>query len=260
MADIISAGADMLAQPAAGASGLQSLKDFTSIDKLVSADKLEGVKGSLTDMGTKMKDLGANLKDSAAAKKLMSSIDMPDVPNYDGAFSSLGDMMGQFKDDFADMTGSGSGPLGLPSMDDFMGPISGGGKEIKSLLSGPVDATALTNIKSMVDKAKSLMEKAGIDIAEVPKPSLSSLMNAATSLHKIGAEANGAGSADIIKKMLPSGDKFGDAIKSAMAEGNNLKAMAAAGIKPPSFNPFEGLPSSPENIGSEAAAKLLSGG
>ena len=240
--------------------GIASLKDFTDIKNLVSADKLDGVKGDLTDMGAKMKDLGANFKNSAAAKNLMSSIDMPDVPNYDGAFSSLKDMMSQHAPTLEDMMGKGTGPLGLPSMDDFMGPISGGGAEIKSVLNGPIDASSLSNVKNMVDKAKGLMEKAGIDIAEVPKVSLSSLMNAATSLHKIGAEANGAGSADIIKKMLPAGDKFGDAIKSAMAEGNNLKAMAAGGIGPLKFNPMEGLPSSPENIGSEAAAKLLSGG
>lgn len=260
MADIISAGTDMLAQPAAGASGLQSLKDFTNINKLVSADTLQGVNTDLSGMGEKMKDLGAKFKNSDAAKNLFNSVSKPEAPDYDGAFSSLGDMMGQFKGDFEGMTGKGTGPLELPSMQDFMGPIAGGGPEIKALLDGPVTAESLTNVKTMVDKAKSLMTTAGIDIAEVPKVNLGTLMTAATSLHKIGAEANGAGSADILTKMLPSGDKFGDAIKSAMAEGKNMKAMGAVGISPPSYNPFDGLPSSPENIGSEAAAKLLGGG
>ena len=167
-------------------------------------------------------------------------------------------MMGGFKDDFDGMTGTGTGPLGIPSMQDFMGPVSGGA-EVKALLSG-ADASSIAGIQSMVDKSKNLFTAAGVDVTTTPPMNLGSLMKAATSLHTIGAEANGAGSADILKSMIPSGSSFGDSIKTAMAEGNNLKVMGAAGIKPPSFNPFEGLPSAPDNIGSEAAAKLLSGG
>ena len=258
MPDIISAGTDMLAQPAAGASGLQSLKDFTDINKLVGPDKLPAVGADLASMGEKMKDLGAKFKDSDAAKNLFNSVSKPDVPNYDGAFSSLGDMMGGFKDDFAGMTGSGSGPLGLPSMQDFMGPVSGGA-EVSALLKG-VNASSIAGIQSMVTKSQNLFTTAGIDVTATPPMNLGTLMQAATSLHKIGAEANGAGSADILKSMIPTGSSFGDSIKAAMAEGQNMKAMAAAGISPPSYNPFDGLPSAPDNIGSEAAAKLLSGG
>lgn len=239
-----------------------SLKDFTDLKNLVSKDKLEGLKGDLTAMGEKMKDLGASLKDSDAAKQLMGSIDMPAVPNLDGKFSSLKDMMTQHAPTLEGLTGTGSGPLGVPSMQDFMGPAAGGA-EVKALLTGTIDADAIANLNGMVNKSTSLFVAAGIDIAEVPKINLGTLMNAATSLQKIGAEANGAGSADIIKQMIPSsgnGVVFGDAIKSAMAEGKNLKAMSAAGISPPQFNPFEGLPSAPDNIGSEAAVKLLSGG
>ena len=236
-----------------------SLKDFTDLKNLVSKDKLEGLKGDLTAMGEKMKDLGASLKDSDAAKKLMGSIDMPAVPNLDGAFSSLKDMMAEHAPTLEGLTGTGSGPLGLPSMQDFMGPAAGGA-EVKALLTGTIDANAITNLNGMVSKATGLFTAAGIDIAEVPKINLGTLMNAATSLQKIGAEANGSGSADIIKQMIPDGNKFGDAIKSAMAEGKNKVAMLAAGIKAPSFNPMENLPSAPENIGSEAAVKLLSGG
>lgn len=244
-----------------------SLKDFTDIKNLVSKDKLEGLKGDLTAMGEKMKDLGANFKDSDAAKNLMSSIDKPAAPNLDGKFASLKDMMAEHSQELANLTVGTSGvpctgPLGVPSMQDFMGPAAGGA-EVKALLTGTIDANAIANLNGMVNKSTELFTAAGIDIAEVPKLNLGTLMNAATSLQKIGAEANGAGSADIIKQMIPTsgnGVVFGDAIKSAMAEGKNLKAMSAAGISPPQFNPFEGLPSAPENIGSQAAVNLLGGG
>jgi hypothetical protein len=239
-----------------------SLKDLTDLKNLVSKDKLEGIKGDLTTMGEKMKDLGASLKDSDAAKQLMGSIDMPAVPNLDGKFSSLKDMMAEHAPTLEGLTGTGSGPLGVPSMQDFMGPTAGGA-EVKALLSGSIDADAISNLNGMVTKSQGLFTAAGIDIAEVPKINLGTLMNAATSLHKIGAEANGAGSADILKQMIPTSGNaavFGDAIKSAMAEGKNKAAMLAAGINPPSFNPMENLPSAPDNIGSQAAVNLLSGG
>lgn len=240
-------------------SGLQSLKDFTDINKIVSADNLQGVNTDLAGMGEKMKDLGAKFKDSNAAKNLFDSVSVPNAPNYNQAFSSLGDMMGQFKDDFASMSGSGTGPMGLPSMQDFMKPLTGG-TEIDSVLTN-LNSSSIASVQAMVSKSQSLFTTAGIDVSATPPVNLGTLMQAATSLHKIGAEANGAGSAEVLNSLIPSGSQFGDAIKVAMAEGKNLKAMSAAGIAPPSFNPFENLPSGGDaNLSTQSAQTLLGGG
>lgn len=237
---------------------ITSLKDFTDITKIVSPEKLQGVSTDLVGMGEKLKDMGAKFKDSDAAKSLFDSVSKPDAPNYDKAFTSLGDMMGQFKNDFEGMTGTGNGPLGLPSMQDFMKPLTGG-SEVTALLK-KIDSSTISGIQNMVTNSQNLFSAAGIDVTATPPAGLGALLQSATSLHKIGAEANGAGSADVLKSMIPAGNTFGDAINAAMAEGKNLKAMSAAGIQPPSFNPFEGLPSAPENISSAEAAKLLGGG
>lgn len=241
-------------------TGIQNLSGFTDLKNLASPDKVAGLSTDLKGMASKMNDLGAKFKDSESAKALMTSMENPAAPNYNQAFSSLNDMMTQFGSDFEGMTGTGTGGLGLPKMQDFTEAVSGG-PSITALLNGSVDASSIASINSMVSKATSLFSTAGIDIDTPPAaPKLGDLLKAATSLHKIGAEANGTGSADVIKNMLPSGSAFGDSIKVAMAEGKNMKAMAAAGIKPPVYNPFEGLPAGGDADLSTASAQKLLGG
>jgi hypothetical protein len=132
---------------------------------------------------------------------------------------------------------------------------------VTAVSSPPLTSEGIQKINDMCDRAEGLFAAAGIDLDLPPvAPTLGKLISAATSLHKIGSEGNGIGSADVLKKMIPGGNVFGDAIKQAMAEGQNLKAMAAAGIKMPQFNPFEGLPAGGDaNISTESAQKLLGG-
>jgi len=245
-------------------SGLQSLKDFTDINKIVSADNLRGVNTDLAGMGEKMKDLGAKFKDGDAAKNLFDNIRVPPVPTYDKEFGNLKVMMERtdFQANLNAMSGTGTGPLGLPNMQDFMEPVAAGGA-IDALLANPnnIDLNAITNISAMVSKSQSLFNTAGVDVAATPPKNLGTLIQSATSLHKIGAETNGIGSANILNQLVMPNSEFGDAIKLSMAEGKNLKAMAAAGIAPPSYNPFENLPAGGDvDLSTQSAQKLLSGG
>jgi hypothetical protein len=291
---------------------------------------------------------------------MFKKIEIPNVPNFDSAFSGLKDMMSQHAAELDKMTLGASGipctgPLGVPSVEDFMAPVTGG-PEVAALTAGPItgvniligdsytdlpgtvtfdfgiestsstgtgtgatfnitiedgvytearvanggigytvdeevvisgyglggtspenDLTvvvtgvgqspltpeALAKLDQAMDRAAGLFKAAGIDLDITPPaiPSLGSLISAATSLQKIGAETSGSGAADALKKMIPSGSVFGDAVKTAMAEGKNLKAMAAAGISPPQFNPFEGLPAGGDiDISTKSAQSLLGGG
>jgi hypothetical protein len=367
MADFLSDAASQLAVPPLGGGGIKSLGDFADVTKLAPPTALAGLTTDLKGMASKLNDLGANFKNPAAAADMFNKIEIPNVPNFNGAFSSLKDMMSQHALELDKLTLGTSGvpctgPMGVPSVEDFMAPVTGG-SEVAALTAGPISsvniligecytelpgtvtfdfiestsstgsgatfnviiedgvyttvtvanggtgytvdeevvisgyglggtspendltvvvttvapapitAEALANLAASLDRAEGLFAAAGIDLdAPPPAPSLGSLISAATSLQKIGAETNGSGAADALKKMIPNvapGETdpakitngiFGDAIKTAIAEGKNLKAMAAAGIKPPQFNPFEGLPAGGDaNIASESAQKLLGG-
>lgn len=269
--DLISAGTSQLAQPGEGGGGIASLNDFLDVKKLAPPGDISGLQGGLTDMGSKFKDLGAKFKDSGAAQNMLNNMEVPDVPNFDGQFSSLKDMMNQHKSTLDSMSLgnsaiSSSGPLasaGVPSMSDFVGPVAGC-PEVDALISQGVTEETLTGIENMIARSEELFYAAGIDLDTSAPPSLSSCMSAATSLHKIGAEANGAGSADMIKNLIPTGanaSAFSDSIKVALAEGKNNKLMAANGISPPQFNPFEGLPAGGDaDISTANAQKIMGGG
>lgn len=271
--DLISAGTSQLAQPGeGGGGGIASLNDFLDIKKLAPPGDISGLQGGFTDIGSKFNDLGAKFKDSGAAQNMLNNMEVPDVPKFDGQFSGLKDMMNQHKSSLDSMSLGpnaipGSGPLasaGVPSMSDFVGPVAGC-PEIDDLISQGVTEETLTGIENMIARSGELFESAGIDLDAAPVPqTLSSYMSAATSLHKIGAEANGAGSADMIKNMIPSGanaNAFGDSIKVALAEGKNNKLMAANGISPPQYNPFEGLPAGGDaDISTANAQKIMGGG
>jgi hypothetical protein len=255
------------AQAAVPVGGVGSLGDLTDIKKLVNKDLLSGLTTDLKGIGAKLQDLGAKFKNSDAAKKLLENIEIPNAGKYTAAFSSLKDMVTQHTPTLEGLTGTGSGPLGLPSMSDFTQAVSGGPviDNLNSALSqgGAALTSAFSGVNDMVSQSSALFAKAGVDLdAAIKPPTLGSLMSAATSLHKIGAENNGMNAVDVLKNMIPSGvnaDKFGDSIKVALAEGKNKLLMAANGIKMPQFNPFDGLPSAPDNIASEDAARLLGG-
>lgn len=258
-------GQDLAPEVPPGGGGIKSLKDFTDINKLANPVNTAGLQTDLAGIGNHFKDLGGSFKDSQNMKNLVASVEQPGATNFTGAYSSLGGLMSEFKGDFDGMTGIGRGAGGIPNMLDFLEPVAGGpaiDAFNTAFNSGETDFSShLDALEDLVSNSESLFDAAGIDPTETPVPSLSSHMNAATSLAKIGAETNGSGAKDALMGMLDN-SVFGDSIKVAMIEGKNNALLAEAGIQPPQFNPFEGYPSyagQDSSLNSDAAGKLLGG-
>ena len=249
-------GADIAPSTTHGGTGIQNLGAFTDMKNLVDPSQLTGLNTDLAGMGTKFNDLGAKFKDSAAAKDMLSNIQKPGATNFTGAYSSLGGLMGEFSADFGSITGkdlTGS----LPKVSDFTMAVSGD-STTDAIAGGAINSSTITALRGKITNSGSLFATAGIDIDTPPTVGLGTLMGAATSLHKIGADGSGAAAMAPLANMMTN-DVFGDSIKVALAEGKNNKLMAANGIMPPVYNPFEGLPSSSENNSSADAARLLGG-
>jgi len=265
MADLISSGTNMLAQPGANSTGIQSLKDFTNLDKMVNPADVKGLTGGLSAISSKFGDMGASFKSPADAKNLMNNIEIPSIPNLDGA-GSLAKIAGDAGSDLEALVGTGRGPLGLPNIKDFMQAATGG-PEIDALnaalASGNEAAisTAVANLDAALDKSQTLLSNAGIDINQPPPKSLGSVMSFGQGLHKLGANTTGSGIVGALKDMATN-DKYGDAIKASLAEGKNKALMAANGIKPLDFsggNPFSGLPSAASDNSLNAGKSVLGG-
>ena len=260
--------------------GISNLNDFTNINKIMSPDQISGLAPGtdFASIGSKFKDLGANFKNPAAASDMLGSMEVPDVPKFDAQYPSLNSMMLQHQSTLDGLMTGGetcSGPLGLPAMVDFVGPVSGC-PEIDDLIEQGATAETIAGINAMLDRSEALFETAGVDLDATPTtPTLSAHMRAATSLHSIGTETNGAGSG-ILNNLLPTGPvtipgigtfggnstAFSESIKASMIEAKNNALMSANGIRPPQYNPFEGQPSYPgkdSSLNSGAAQKLLGG-
>lgn len=265
MADLISSGTDMLATPGANSTGIQNLKDFTNLDKIVKPADVQGLTGGLSSISGKLGDMGASFPSPAAAKNLMNNIEIPSIPKLDAA-GSLGKIAADAQADLGDLVGSGRGPLGLPNIKDFMQAATGG-PEVDALntalASGSESAiaTAVSNLESALTKSQTLLQNAGIDIDSPAPKSLGTVMSFGQSLHKLGANTTGSGIVGALKDMATN-DKYGEAIKASLAEGKNKALMGANGIKPLDFsggNPFAGLPSAASDNSLDAGKSVLGG-
>lgn len=254
------------------ANSINNLNDLTDVKKLVSPDLLKpklpnlagidvktvlsaaglsasipkiapslGLKVDLPSMASKLSDMGAKFPSPSAAANMLKNIKAPALPNLNST-KSLTDLMAANAPDLSNLTGSGSGPMGVPSMTDFMQAVSGG-PMISGLLAGGVNSTSLASIQSMVTNTKSLISKMGVDIDnDAPiKASLGSIMGFATSLHKIGADTSGSGAASVLESMCTA-DEYGDAIKASLAEGKNNALMMANNISAPVHTPNPPIP------------------
>lgn len=225
------------------AQPITSLADLSDLKKITPAGtSTAGLTANLKEMGTKLGDLGAKFANPEAAAKLFKSIEIPKIPSLNSAATSMKSLMDSISPTIKNMTGSGSGPLGVPSMNEFVQAASGG-PIISNILAKGVTADSVAKIKSMVAGATSMISKAGIDLDNPAPNNLSSVMALGASLHKIGADVSGSGIAKALKAMATN-DKFGDAIKASLAEGKNNALMAVNGIMPNVNSPITPPPPS----------------
>lgn len=260
MATSSTIGADLA--PEVGVGGIQSLKDLSDYTKLANPADTAGLTGGVYGLSSKLSDLGAGkLSNAAAAPGFFSSIQKASTPLTDTAHPSLGGLMSDLQPKLDAMTGSGSGPKGLPSMKDFVQHV-GGGPDVTAFNSSDIDVVSITAFNSSITKAQNLFATAGVDLSSPSPNCLGSSMAFATNLHKFGADKSGSGIADMLHGMADTSTKYGESIRASLVEGNNNNILSVNGMPPIKTDPFAGLPTytgEDSSLNTNAGAKLLGG-
>ena len=249
-------------------AGVQSLADLNDTKKLADPSATAGLTGDVSTVGNKLADLGSTgfSPNKLASTFASGAIKLPSIPHLDsfagglaaavknsaptiagvvagaegvvgglvkGVKGELSGLMGGLASAINSMTGKGSGTLGVPSLNDVMGPVTGQSPAMRAAMLNPTDPASVAAITAAVNNANSFFATAGIDLT-APKPNgLKSCMNFASNLHGLGADTGGFGTANMLAAMATA-DQFGDAIKASVQEGkNNAVLNSAAGVPPP---------------------------
>lgn len=207
---------------------IRNLNDFTLVNNFVPLSETNLVPASLTDIGTKFKDLGASLPNISAATGMLRNLDIPNIPTLN-AVADMGTLVSGLQPQLDSLTGLGTGELGMPSLTDFFESVKGG-PNITALLSN-VSLSSVAGISTMAASATTLLGKAGIDFDGATN-SLSNSMVFATNLHKFGQSLEVS---SLLQTIAKPNSQFGDAIKLSLAEGKNIALMAVNGIQPLNF-------------------------
>lgn len=113
--------------PTAGGGGIQSLKDLMDPSKTNPASIQAGMKADMSKISSKLGGMNASFKSPAAAVKLFQNLEIPKVPNLESMAPDLKSLMGDLDADIKGLTGIGTGPGGVPTVNDMLGPLAGGG-------------------------------------------------------------------------------------------------------------------------------------
>ena len=255
-------GADQ-APDVGNAGGIQSLKDLGDYTKTANPSDTAGLSVNLASIGTKFKDMGAgSITDASKASSFFNGIQKVDTPLTNAAHPTLTDLINSSTSQLSSMIGSGAGPGGLPTIRDFIHPISGG-SAYNDIKNNNINVDSIASLDSAINNSNDLISKAGIDTASLPGQSLTTSMNFASSLHKWGKDQSTGGISEILNSMANTSNKYGESIKASLAEGKNNDLLSANGIGPLKTNPFEGLPAyagEDSSLATNAGAKLLGGG
>ena len=221
------------AAPVVGTGGIQSLKDLSDPSKLANPADTAGFSG-VSALTTHLSDLGAgSVKDASQAPDLFGQIQSVTTPLHSAAFPSLSGLISDHQSIIDNMTGTGSGPKGLPNMTDFTQHLAGG-PSITSFLQtvGSNASAAISALTASIATATSLFIKAGADFTAPVKNTLGSSMNFAQNLQKFGADNSGSGIGDILHNMANTSTPYGEAIKASLAEGKNSRLLSDNGVSP----------------------------
>ena len=215
---------------------INNLADLGDVNKLVNPALISDISPNiLGSMGTKFTDMGAGFANPTDVTNMLGSVSQPSIPSLDSAAPSLGGFISSQKSTIQSMTGSGSGPLGVPSMTDFMGPVAGS-PEMDAIANGTINASTIAALNASVNKSTSLFSTAGVDLSSPPPGGLTGSMSFATNLHKFGSDTSGSGVSNILGSMANIGSPYGAAITASLQEGKNIAAMQKVGIQPLNFS------------------------
>lgn len=259
MSDFISSAASQA--PEVGVGGIQSLKDLGDYSKTGDPSATAGLSGDLSTLTQKFSDMGAGkLVNAGAAPAMFASIqNVPSILN-NAANPTLKSLMDEVTPNIKSMIGSGSGPDGVPTIKDFLGPVCGGGAFDKMIADGGPTPENVAALQAQINSAKSLFSVADIQKAANPATqTLGDAMNFAGSLHKWGKDQSEGGLGQSLREMANGATKYGEALKVSLAEGNNKNVLSANGIPPLKTNPFEGLPAAQGENSLEGGSRLLGG-
>ena len=226
------------AAPTVGTGGIQSLKDLSDPSKLANPADTAGFTG-VSALTSHLSDLGAgSIKDASQAPTLFGQIQSVSTPLHSAEFPSLGGLISGHQNIINGMTGTGSGPKGLPNMSDFTQHLAGGPSITSFLQSVGTNATAaISALTTSIAGATSLFTKAGVDFTSPVPNTLGSSMNFAQNLHKFGADTSGSGIGDILHNLANPNTPYGEAVKASLAEGKNNKLLSDNGISPVTTTP-----------------------
>jgi len=219
--------------------GVVSLATLADPTKLVPSTSIPGLTGGTSALTTHLTDLGASiLNDASQAPALFNQIQTPATPLTTAAFPSLSGLITSHQSTIDSMTGTGTGPKGLPSMHDFTQHVAGG-PSITSFLQtvGSNPATAISALTASISNAQSLFTTAGVDFTSPVKNTLGSSMNFAQNLHKFGADTSGSGVGDVLHNLANPNTPYGESIKASLAEGRNKQLLQDNGIAPINTTP-----------------------
>lgn len=232
--------------PTVQAGAISSVADFADAEKLAGSEASEmttdfsGISQKFTDLGGSLSDpvsVGNALGDivlpvAAKFQSLVESLAPPVGDLIDGVKGQLSGLMGSVGDTLKSLTGSGAGKLGVPNLNDIMGPITGTSPVMRAVSLDPTNPDNIAALNSAVAQTTSFFSTAGIDL-DTPAPlNLGSVMSFGTGLHKFGADPNGFGTANMLNAMATD-DAYGEALKVSIAEGKNNELLAEAGIPAP---------------------------
>lgn len=104
-------------------ANLSSLTDVLDVKNIVSPDVLKTIPGgNLAGLGNAFSNLGGNFTDFSKVGDMLKKVEVPSLPNLEGLKNPLPDDIASA---FKGMLGSGDSPLGLPTMSDMLGSVSG---------------------------------------------------------------------------------------------------------------------------------------
>jgi hypothetical protein len=232
--------------PTVDANAISSVNDFADVDKLAGSEA-EGLTTDFAGISQKFSDLGGSLSDPQVVGNALGEVVLPVAAKFqslvdslippvgeliDGVKGQLSGLMGSVDSALKTLTGSGAGKLGVPNLNDVMGPITGTSPVMRAVSLDPTNPNNIAALNATVAQANSFFATAGIDLNLPAALNLGSVMSFGTALHKLGADPNGFGTANMLNAMATD-DAYGEALKVSIAEGKNNELLAEAGIPAP---------------------------
>jgi hypothetical protein len=208
-----------------------SLKDLLNIQYY--STNYAQLTGGFLNLSNKLTDLGTTFSTIEDAVTLLNSLSIPSVPNLAIASSTLSTLANSTQASMVNLTGTGTGYSGMPSITDFMSTITANTFIATFTTDSPPTASMVSQLNVQINYVTDLFTKAGVvDFAEPPLMKLSVIAGFAQSLQQYGTDAIASA---VITDIANIANSSGDAVISCLAEGKNNQIMVQNGIIPLKF-------------------------